>query len=113
MEFKPPRNTVATGPEAVGSRRLKKYMEGQGWYLKKLHGGAYQSGMPDYVAWHPRYGQRWIEMKAPGGKLRHSQISMFRIMEKYGQHVYVLESEKHYGRLFSEKGNWFSYVRGF
>ena len=84
-------------------------MIADGWFLKKLHGGYYQSGLPDYVAWHPKHGQRWIETKAPGGKVSRVQFEMFKIMEKYGQHVYVLEDEKDYHRLFEPEGNWFEY----
>jgi len=111
MKFKPPKNNVRSGPEAKGASRLCMYMRGEGWYLKKLHGGYYQSGMPDYVAWHPLHGQRWIETKAPGGKISKVQFDMFKLMERYGQEVFILEDEKHYYRLFEKKGNWFEYFR--
>lgn len=110
MDFKPPRNTVATGPEAQGSKNLKKFMEARGWKLMKLHGGKYQSGWPDYVAMHLVHGMRWIEMKAPGGKLRPSQVQKFNTMTKYGQEVYVLRDEKDY-HVLNGKGNWLEYVR--
>ncbi len=112
MKYKKPRRTVRTGPEDKGSRRLRLKMQTEGWYVKKLHGGKYQSGLPDLVAMHPIHGLRWIEMKAPGGKLRSSQIHTFNLFEKHGQEVYVLESEKDYRKLFNKKGNWLQYVRG-
>lgn len=110
MDFKLPRNTVRSGPEAKGSARLQLYMRGRGWFVKKLHGGKYQSGLPDLIAMHSIHTLRWIETKAPGEKLRHSQISMFKMFNRYGQKVYVLEDEKDYWKLFDKKDNWICYV---
>jgi len=110
MEFKQPRNTVRSGPEAKGASRLILYMRTKGWWCKKLHGGKYQSGLPDLVAMHPIYGIKWIETKADGGKLRSSQITMFKMFNQYGQKVFVLESEKDYWKLFEKKDNWILYI---
>lgn len=110
MDFIPPRRTVRTGPEAKGLQRLCLYLRARGWYIKKLHGGKYQSGLPDLLALHSVHGLRWIEMKAPNGKLRVSQINEFCKMEKHGQQIHVLEDESHYERLF-KPGNWRSYQR--
>lgn len=111
MDFKPPKHTVHTGPEAVGARHLRLYMMKEGWHIEKLHGGKYQSGFPDLLCLHPRYGIRWIETKAPGGKLSSRQIEKFHKFKKYGQQIYVLEDETHYSRIFEEVGNWERYVR--
>lgn len=110
MEFKPPRNTVRTGPEAKGSARLQLYMRSKGWWCRKLHGGKYQSGLPDLVAMHSIHGIKWIETKAPKEKLRASQISIFKMFNRYGQRVYVLEDERDYWKLFDKKDNWLVYV---
>ena len=97
-------------PEGVGQDGLVRYMRARGWWCKKIHGGKFQSGLPDLYCCHPQYGQRWIEMKAPGGKLRSSQVQNFGEMKRHGVDVFVLESEKHYGRLF-KNANWMEYMR--
>lgn len=111
MDFKLPRHTVHTGPEALGARRLRQYMLKEGWHIEKLHGNKYQSGLPDLLCIHPRHGLRWIETKAPGGKLTGSQVTKFYKFKKYGQQIYVLENETHYHRLFDDVGNWERYIR--
>lgn len=111
MDYKPPKLTVSTGPEAQGAARLLRFMRARRWHCEKLSGGLYQVGLPDYVCWHPEYGQRWIETKAPGEKLRRSQEVKFKIMSDYGQKIYVLEDERHYPRLFNEQDNWRHYMR--
>jgi len=110
MFFKEPKRTVKNGPEQLGLQRLRKYMESNGWLVKKLHGGQFQSGFPDLYCVHPKHGHRWIEMKAPKGKLRESQCKFFFELEQYGDQVYVLENETNYSRLFNLKGNWKEYV---
>lgn len=109
MDLPPLRHTVRTGPEAKILQELKLYLKRHGWYIKKLHGGKYQSGLPDLVAFHPVHGQRWIETKAPGEKLRVSQIYEFEQMDKYGAEVYVLTSYTQYDKLFGP-GNWRRYI---
>jgi len=110
MNFNSPRNTVRTGPEAHGAKRLRIKMTAIGWHLEKLHGNKYQSGLPDYVAMHIRFGLVWIETKAPGGKLSQRQHQKFAVLEEKGQKIFVLENETHYGRLFTTP-NWRQYIR--
>ncbi len=111
LQYKNPKITVKTGPEAKGAKRLRLHMRAKGWYIKKLHGGRYQSGLPDLLCLHSLHGHRWVETKSPGGKLRQSQIHEFTIMEQHGEQIYVLEDEKDYMKLFNKKGNWLQYVR--
>lgn len=111
MDYKQPRKNVKTGPEAAGAMRLRRYMLARGWYSKKLHGGKYQSGLPDNVYMHSLHGLKWIETKAPGEWLRPSQVKCFGEFEKYGQQVYVLEDEQDYPKLFKTTGNWRAYIR--
>ena len=85
-------------------------MEARGWYIIKLHGGKYQSGLPDLFAMHPEYGTRWIETKTPSGKLRASQVKKFYLMSRAKVKIFVLEDETHYRRLFEENDNWTDYT---
>jgi hypothetical protein len=69
----------------------------------------YQIGWPDLYAIHPVYGHRWIEMKAPDGKLRPSQIKMFTEWSKYKGDVWILRDEKDYDLLF-KGSNWWQWL---
>ena len=110
MNYRHPRRTVRSGPEKKGQNELILFLQIKGWCIEKLHGGMYQQGFPDLYAMHPVYGDRWIEMKAKGGKLRKSQIRKFTEWSKYGKQVYVLEGSEHYSRLFKVRGNWLNYL---
>ena len=52
-----------TGPEAKIEKKVIAKLREYEWFVKKLHGNAYQSGLPDLFAAHARYGQRFIEIK--------------------------------------------------
>lgn len=110
MKYRQPRRTVRTGPEKKGQDKLIAFLQSKGWHVEKLHGGMYQQGFPDLYAIHPIHEDRWIEMKAPGGKLRKSQKIKFPIWTRYGKQVYVLEGPEHYARLFKPRGNWLNYL---
>ena len=110
MNYQQPRRTVKTGPEKKCQDKLVSFLSLKGWHIEKLHGGMYQQGFPDLYALHPVHGDRWIEMKAPGGKLRKTQIAKFGKWYKYGKQVYVLEGPEHYARLFKVRGNWLNYI---
>jgi len=105
MDYKKPR----TNPEAAGANRLSRLMRRKGWMIWKHGAGKFVSGWPDYYAAHPSWGTKWIETKAPGGKLRPSQIKRFSAMSKYGVEIWVLEDERDYMKLF-KKPNWRMYM---
>lgn len=109
MNFK--HSSSRSQPEQASSIRLRRYMKAQGWYVKKIHGGKYQSGLPDLYCHHPQHGHRWIETKVPKGKLSDSQIQEFTRLHKACDKIYVLEDETHYYRLFATRDNWMEYVR--
>lgn len=106
MNIKKPRGR----PEDKAAGRLRRYMENKGWMVKKLHGGKYQSGLPDLVAFHAIHGLRWIETKNIGGKLRVSQRELFADMALHGQKVFILHDQTDYAILFSKHDNWRSYI---
>ena len=85
-------------------------MKSKGWFIKKIGASRFNIGWPDYYAYHAAHGHRWIEAKAPGGKLRASQSKLFAEMTSLGDKVYVLEGPETYGRLFKEP-NWRQYRR--
>jgi hypothetical protein len=52
-----------TGPEAAIEKKIMAKLREHEWFVKKIHGNAYQSGLPDLFAAHSQYGSRWIEVK--------------------------------------------------
>jgi len=98
-------------PEAAGSNRLMNYMQAKGWLCMKLGGSKFTVGWPDYYCYHPRHGHRWVEMKAPGEKLRDSQIKRFTKMAAAGDKIFVCEDRDHYDRLLRPRDNWRQYKR--
>ena len=107
MDYKKPR--VCERIEDAGAKRLRIHMKARGWDIIKTHGSIYQEGLPDLYCFHSTHGVRWIETKAPGRKLRQSQIRVCNRFGKKGIGVWVLEDEKDYCKLF-QKDNWMVYV---
>lgn len=85
-------------------------MVSKGWVCDKIGGGKYTVGWPDYWCWHPVHGERWVEMKAPGGKLRPSQIKRFSRWAKKGILVFICTDDTDYEKLFKDWSDWEMYV---
>ncbi len=109
MQYIKPR--VREQPEKKDSQTLRNYMEARGWWIKKIHGSTYQSGLPDLLCIHSVHGTKWIENKVKKGKLRPSQITTFGEMRAHGCEVYVVENYRQYNRIFEKRGNWLEYAR--
>jgi hypothetical protein len=77
----------------------------------------YQSGFPDIFACHPKYGQRWIEVKLPemkGSKFTAAQLEDFNKLCAFGSGVWILTgaTESEYEKLF-KRSNWWQYLSAF
>lgn len=70
---------------------LRDYMEHKGWKVKKIHGGAFQSGLPDLYAGHNRFSPRWIECKITGRSFTSSQLKEFPEWLLCGVNIWVIE----------------------
>ena len=82
----------------------------KGWFVKSTHGNSLQQGFPDLYACHPRYGQRWIEVKNPKKyEFTAAQLEDFpRISQGGGIWILVAATEDEYLKLFKEQ-NWYVY----
>ena len=60
------RTRARHGPEFKIQQRLIEYLETRGWLVERVIGNAYQHGLPDLFAFHPKWGVRWIDVKNPG-----------------------------------------------
>lgn len=59
-----------SSPEAVIEARIKLFLQMRGWLVEKMHGNAYQVGIPDLYCFNPhhelKYQQRWVDVKVQG-----------------------------------------------
>lgn len=102
-----------TRPEDIIVKRIKDYLMQRSWYVKKLHGNIYQSGMPDLFTAHKMYGSRWIEVKTPTGRLESSQVENFHLMAAAGVGVWVLTdiNDAIYDQLRFKPANWWTLIK--
>jgi hypothetical protein len=79
-------------PELEIQNSLRAALARAGWSIvEKTHGNAYQAGWPDLYCYHPVHKiHRWIEVKAPRGKLTPAQRERFRRWDQGGLGVYVM-----------------------
>jgi hypothetical protein len=97
-------------PEKEGAKRLVELMIRDGWWIRKLHGNVFQSGLPDYVAAHRIYGMCFIETKAPGGFLSETQRYEFMRWHKVGVKIFVVHDEKDYDIIKAGRANWMNHM---
>lgn len=105
------------GPEQKVLEAVRKMMVLHGWYVKKIHGGKYQSGLPDLYCTMKIHGcgvHRWIEIKDPkrvGEPFTSAQLETFPLLSANGTPVYVLTgaTQEDYEKLFKSE-NWWQYL---
>ncbi|WP_353892923.1 VRR-NUC domain-containing protein [Proteinivorax hydrogeniformans] len=71
--------------------KLKKDVEGIGGFCLKFTSPG-MAGMPDRLVLFPRGRLFFVELKAPGEKLRPLQLKRKEQLEKLGFKVYVIDS---------------------
>lgn len=100
-----------TRPEDVIVKRIKEFLILRGWYVKKMHGNLFQSGVPDLYCAKKNYGARWIEVKTEKGRLEASQIENFHLLAAAGVGVWVFTdmNEELYKQLCSSPPNWWTW----
>ena len=59
-------------------------------------------GMPDRIVLLPMGRFGFVEVKAPGKKLRPIQISRHKLLQRLGFKVYILDSEEQIGGILDE-----------
>lgn len=100
------------GPEAKIQDDLIKFLMVRGWHVMPTHGNECQRGFPDLYCVHPRYKQRWIEVKNPlKYKFTAAQLEHFPIVGAWSNGIWILTAatEYEYRKLF-DPANWYSYL---
>jgi hypothetical protein len=99
------------GPEFKVQRLIVEYLTTRGWHVERLVGNAFQSGLPDLIAFHPKWGYRFVEVKnAERYSFTRAQKRKFPILASFGVGIWILTeaNQDNYNRLFA-KPNWRDY----
>jgi hypothetical protein len=84
--------------------RIRAKLLSRGVPTQKMWGSALQSGVPDLFC-----GSFWIEVKAPGGKLRPSQVDWCEKFHLQGARVYVCDDPDKLWSILGSPPNWRDY----
>ncbi len=101
------------GPEFKIQQELIKFLSGRGWLAERMIGNAFQVGIPDLYCYHPKWGERWIDVKRPGKySFTRAQRIKWPKWESFGVQIWIITAatEIEYAKLF-QPGNWRKYVR--
>lgn len=93
-------------PEKRAVKLLRQALEADGWFVTKTHGNAFQSGLPDLLCIHRRWGTKWIEVKVDGGRLTSHQVHFFQKWSIYGGKIYILRGPEDIPLLYRPTDNW-------
>lgn len=104
-------NKKGIGSEWQIQEKIRKILHENGWDTFKMHGNAYQKGLPDTFCCHKIFGSIWIEFKKPGEKISAVQHQTFARMHSKGVKIYVLDSDTNLERIVTSPPNWMSYIR--
>ncbi len=99
--------------EILIQNEIRDFLIAYGWKVKRMHGNAYQKGIPDLYAVHITHGKRWVEVKKPKGyDLTDDQLIDFPDFEAHGDGIWILNAGtvEEYKKLF-EPPNWRSYLK--
>ena len=96
----------------IEDRIIKKLRYLQ-WFVKKLHGNMFQSGMPDLFCANYKYGIRLVEIKQPDSTkstFTAAQLQDFMLLTAAGVGIWILtgDSDEQYAKLF-QPANWQEY----
>ena len=89
------------------------YCRARGWLVERLIGNAFQTGIPDLYLYHPKWGQRWVDLKSPGRySFTKAQRIKWPLWEKFGLGIWIVTSadQDGYDSLFRPP-NWRDFVK--
>lgn len=107
--MKRPKIKAAHGNEYYIQRDVVKMLHTQGWHVERLVGMAFQSGLPDLLAGHVKFGMRFVEIKQEEHyRWTNAQRWKLPILMKNGMGVWILTeaTPAQYERLFAPPNLW-------
>lgn len=94
---------IKHGPEYHIQEELREFLEARGWLVERMIGNALQKGIPDLYCFHPRWGERWIDVKnSTSYSFTDEQKKKWPHWEKYKCGIWILTAanETEYAKLF-------------
>lgn len=101
------------GPEWHIQQRLIEYLRTRGWLVERVIGNAFQMGLPDLFAHHPKWGSRWIDVKVEGHySFTRAQKHKWPLWEHFNLGIWILTdaTQEEYDKLFAPP-NWRQFVK--
>ena len=101
------------GPEFGIQHEVIDFLIARHWHVERLIGNAFQSGLPDLLAFHKKWGSRFVEIKyANSYSFTKAQKQKWPVLERYGVGIWILTAatQTEYDKLFAPP-NWRSYVK--
>lgn len=99
---------MARGAEAKIQCRLIEFLKARGWLVERMVGNAYQVGIPDLYLYHPKWHERWVDVKVKGRySFTRAQKFKWPLWEQYGVPIWILTdaTQEEYDKLFAPP-NW-------
>jgi len=91
-------------PEDLLQDKIITFLEQRGWMVEKMHGNAFQHGIPDLYCWNEGLDMhRWIDVKVEGKhEYTKRQCQKWPKWEARGLGVWIMmyPSEEWYAKLF-------------
>jgi hypothetical protein len=95
-------------PEDTIQDRIISFLEDRGWLVEKMHGNAFQKGIPDLYCFNPLLNRpeglhRWIDVKVKGRyKYTKDQCQKWPKWEEKNLGVWIMvdATEEEYAKLF-------------
>jgi len=91
---------------------LIAYLKARGWHVERMIGNAFQMGVPDLFIAHPKWGQRWIDVKRPGKNYSFTKAQKLKwpVWDTFGIGIWILTAanQAEYDKLFAPP-NWRAY----
>ncbi len=94
-------------------RKLVEFLRARGWYVERMLANAYQTGIPDLYCYHPRWRERWVEVKRPDNySFTRAQKRKWPEWEQAGIQIWILTAatQEQYDLLFRPP-NWRKFWR--
>ena len=77
------------------------------WYVKRIHGSIYQSGLPDLYLCHVKYGARWLEIKHPERySFTEAQMTEFPKITARRIGIWIAQDPRDVPDILHKPANW-------
>lgn len=99
------------GPEYFIQKDLMVFLRERDWLVERMIGNAFQRGIPDLYCFRRDFGERWIDVKAPGKySFTDQQKKKWPVWDSFGRGIYIITAatQDQYDLLFGPP-NWKDY----